>query len=192
FLGHYGPTRGLGNLQAWLAAPQATLRDRSRFDRLTPFMKALFRNELMPLEVEPDPEGGFKMRLFVHLLPEADLDAVLAELLPESVTLGLTFRIGEDLGSRQASPTDSADFLALEQAIRARYPGTVVGPYFLPWTATDSRFFRGIGIPSYGFSPFLITVTDTMGIARANERMPMPGFVQGVEIYRKLVRRMAE
>ena len=48
------------------------------------------------------------------------------------------------------------------------------------------------GIPSYGFSPFLVTVTDTMGIARANERMPLPGFVQGVEIYRKLVRELAE
>lgn len=192
FLARYGPTRGLENLQAWLANPRATLFDRSRFDRLTPFLQALFRNELMIFPVEPDPEGGFKLRLFVHLLPEADLQAVLAELLPESVTLGLTYRIGEDLGARQASPTDSADFLALERAIRERYPKTVVGPYFLPWTATDSRFFRGIGVPSYGFSPFLITVTDTMGIARANERMPLPGFVDGVAIYRRLIRELAE
>jgi acetylornithine deacetylase/succinyl-diaminopimelate desuccinylase-like protein len=80
----------------------------------------------------------------------------------------------------------------MERAIRERYPDTVVGPYFLPWTATDSRFYRAAGIPSYGFSPFLITVTDTMGIARANERMPMPGFVQGVAIYRQLVRELAE
>ena len=80
----------------------------------------------------------------------------------------------------------------ISQAIRERYPKTVVGPYFLPWTATDSRFFRGIGVPSYGFSPFLITVTDTMGIARANERMPLPGFVDGVAIYRRLIRELAE
>ena len=192
FLLRYGPTRGLGNLQAWLAKPQATLLNRPRFNRLTPFMKSLFRNELMTFPVEPDREGGFKLRAFVHLLPEADLGSVLAQLLPDSVTLVLTYRVGEDLGSRQASPTDSADFLAMEQAIRERYPGTVVGPYFLPWTATDSRFYRERGIPSYGFSPFLVTVTDTMGIARANERMPMPGFVQGVAIYRQLVRRLAE
>lgn len=192
FLSRYGPTRGLGNLQAWLANPQATLRRRPVFDRLTPFMKSLFRNELMPFPVEADPTGGFRMRLFVHLLPEADRDTVLAELLPESLTLGTTFRIGEDLGARQPSPVDSADYLALENAIRERYPDVVVGPYFLPWTATDSRFYRAAGFPSYGFSPFLITVTDTMGIARANERMPLPGFVQGVAIYRKLIRQMAE
>ena len=100
-------------------------------------------------------------------------------------------RIGEDLGARTPSPVDSADFRALERVIAEAYPETAVGPYFLPWTATDSRFFRAAGIPSYGFSPFLITVTDTMGIARANERMPMPGFVEGVAIYRKLIRRLA-
>ena len=62
---------------------------------------------------------------------------------------------------------------------------------FLPWTATDSRFYRTAGIASYGFSPFLIAVTDTMGIGRANERMPMPGFVQGVATYRQLVKELA-
>lgn len=192
FLSRYGPTRGLGFYQTWLADPAATLRNRRRFDRLTSFMKSLFRNELMPFSVEPDPTGGFQLRVFVHLLPEADRAEALTRLLPESLTHGTTFRIGEDLGARTASPTDTADYRALEEAILERFPGTPVGPYFLPWTATDSRFYRAAGIPSYGFSPFLITVTDTMGIARANERMPMPGFVDGVEIYRRLIRKLAE
>jgi acetylornithine deacetylase/succinyl-diaminopimelate desuccinylase-like protein len=192
FLSHYGPTRGLGSFQAWLADAATTLRDARSFASLTPFMKALFRNDLVPFGVEADPTGGFRLRVFLHLLPDADRDAVVAELLPASLTLGTTFHIGEDLGARTPSPVDSADFRLLEQVIRDRYPDTVVGPYFLPWTATDARFFREAGIPSYGFSPFLITVTDTMGIARADERMPLPGFVQGVAIYRDLVQRMAE
>ncbi len=192
FLSHYGPTRGLGSFQAWLADAAATLRDPRAFDRLTPFMKALFRNELVPFPVEPDPAGGYRMRLFVHLLPEADRASVLADLLPESLTLGTTYHIGEDLGARAPSPVDSADFRVLQRVIEEHYPGTVAGPYFLPWAATDSRFYRDAGIPSYGFSPFLIAVTDTMGIARANERMPMPGFVQGVAIYRQVVKELAE
>lgn len=132
------------------------------------------------------------MRVFAHLLPEADRDAVLAELLPESLTLGTVFHVGEDLGGRTPSPVDSADFLALQRVIAEAHPEAIVGPYFLPWTATDSRFYREAGIPSYGFSPFLLVVTDTMGIARANERMLLPGFVQGVALYRKLVRELAE
>lgn len=192
FLAHYAKTRGLGSYQGWLANPAATLRDRTVFNRLTPFMKELFRNELAAFPVETDPEGGFKMRVYLHLLPEADRAAALAELLPEALTLGTTFRIGEDLGARTASAVDSPDFLALVRGIEEVYPRTVVGPYFLPWTATDARFYRALGIPSYGFSPFLITVTDTMGIAKANERMPLPGFVDGVAIYRKLIREMAD
>ena len=132
-------------------------------------MKALFRNELVPFPVEPDPAGGYRMRLFVHLLPEADRASVLADLLPESLTLGTTHHIGEDLGARAPSPVDSADFRVLQRVVEEHYPGTVVGPYFLPWTATDSRFYRAAGIPSYGFSPFLIAVTDTMG-DRARQR----------------------
>jgi hypothetical protein len=192
FLAHYGPTRGLGSFQAWLADAAVTLRNPRSFARLTPFMKALFRNEVVPFPVEPDPAGGFRMRLFVHLLPEADRESVLAELLPESLTLGTTHRIGEDLGARTASPVDSADFRTLQRVVEEHHPGTVVGPYFLPWTATDARFYRAAGIPSYGFSPFLIAVTDTMGIARANERMPLPGFIQGVAIYRQVVKELAE
>lgn len=192
FLSHYARTRGLGSFQGWLAHPEATLRNRPRFDSLTPFMKALFRNELVPFPVEADPEGGFRMRVYVHLLPEADRAAVLAELLPESLTLGWTQVVGEDVGARTPSPVDSSDFRAMQRVIEEAYPEVVVGPYFLPWTATDSRFFRTAGIPSYGFSPFLLAVTDTMGIARANERMPLPGFVRGVAIYRQLVRELAE
>ncbi|MEO8275931.1 MAG: M20/M25/M40 family metallo-hydrolase [Thermoanaerobaculia bacterium] len=192
FLGHYARTRGLGSFQKWLANPAKTLRNRRTFDQLTPFMKALFRNEVVPFNVEPDPEGGYQLRVFVHLLPEADRDSVIAQLLPQSLTVGTTFRIGEDLGSRNASPVDSADFLALQNSIESAYPGTTVGPYFLPWAATDSRFFRAAGIPSYGFSPFLLAVTDTMSIARANERMPLPGFVDGAAIYRQLIADMAK
>jgi hypothetical protein len=192
FLSHYGPTRGLGSFQTWLADSAATLRDPPSFARLTPFMKALFRNELVPFPVEADPAGGYRMRVFVHLLPEADRASVLDELLPESLTLGTTHHVGEDLGARTASPVDSTDFRVLQRVVEERYPGTVVGPYFLPWTATDSRFYRAAGIPSYGFSPFLIAVTDTMGVARANERMSLSGFVQGVAIYRQVVKELAE
>ena len=65
-----------------------------------------------------------------------------------------------------------------------------MGPYFLPWTATDSRFFRSAGVPSYGFSPFLIMNTDTLQVDQANERMSLPGYVDGVTLYREVVRRL--
>ena len=45
-------------------------------------------------------------------------------------------------------------------------------------------------MPAYGFSPFLIMNTDTLQVDQANERFALPGFVDGVELYRDLVRRL--
>ena len=70
------------------------------------------------------------------------------------------------------------------------YPGTRVGPHFLAWSATDSRFFRDAGIPSYGFSPFPIFASDTFRHDSANERLGLPGYVMGTEIYRDVVSRL--
>jgi acetylornithine deacetylase/succinyl-diaminopimelate desuccinylase-like protein len=75
--------------------------------------------------------------------------------------------------------------------IERHHPGAVAGPMFLAWTATDARFFRRAGIPAYGFSPFLIMNTDTLQVDAPNERMALPGFVDGVELYLDVVRRLA-
>lgn len=131
------------------------------------------------------------MRVAVHLLPDAELDPVLAELVPAWKTGGLTYALQRDIGSRTASPIDTPLFAQLVRAIEEAHPGVPVGPYFLPWAATDSRFYRERGIPSYGYSPFLLTVTETMQTGRPNERMQLPGYLRGVELYRKLIRELA-
>ncbi len=192
FLAAYAASRGLGSYRNLLAEPERIVRERPRYDRLTNFMRALFRNELVPFDVEPDPEGGFRLLVVVQLLPEAELDDVLAELLPEWKRLGIPFSVQPALGARSGSPVDSPDFRALVAAVRDVHPGVEVGPYFLPWTATDARFYREAGIPAYGFSPFLLAVTETLQIARPNERMQLPGFVRGVALYRALVRSLVE
>ena len=79
-----------------------------------------------------------------------------------------------------------------ERGEQAEQPEVAVGPYFLPWTATDARFFRAAGLPTYGFSPFPLTVTETLQIALPNERMQLPAYVAGVALYRELVARLAD
>ena len=77
-------------------------------------------------------------------------------------------------------------------ALAEAHPGAVIGPHFLPWTATDSRFVRAAGIPAYGFSPFLIYTGETGRIGQVDERLSLPAFVDGVETYRRAVRRLVE
>ena len=80
---------------------------------------------------------------------------------------------------------------ALSAAVHSVYPEAPVGPHFLSWSATDSRFFRDHDILSYGFSPFLIFSTDTFRVDGPNERMSLPGYMSGFEIYRNAVFRIS-
>jgi acetylornithine deacetylase/succinyl-diaminopimelate desuccinylase-like protein len=171
-----------------LANPRRAIVRAEEFAQLPPYLKTLFRNEAVPILPEADPEGGYRMRIVLHLLPGQELEPTLARLLPPWLLHGSTFTLGEPLGAISASPTDHPVFEALTDAVRRAYPDTRVGPYFLSWSATDSRFFRENGIPSYGFSPFLIFSTDTLRVDGPNERISLPGYMSGFELYRDAVR----
>jgi len=106
------------------------------------------------------------------------------------MTWGLTLVLDESPSARHGSPLDHPVFRATQEVLAVRYPGAPAGPWFLSWTATDSRFFRAAGVPAYGFSPFLIMNTDTLQVDQANERFTLPAFVEGVEVYRELLRRL--
>ena len=132
------------------------------------------------------------MRIVAQVLPASDPSRVLAELLPEGLLHGVAATEVEFPTPGAVSPLDHPAYQLLEQAVREAHPGAPVGPYFLPWAATDARFFRAAGLPSYGFSPFLLPVTDTMRIGMANERLSLPGYVDGVALYRETVRRLLD
>lgn len=158
-----------------------------RFERLTPFLRSLFQDEIVPFRLEPESDGGWRLDLAVHLLPSSDLDAVLAELLPGWAIAGLPSTPPELRGGGAASPLDSEVYRILQRRIAAHAPGVAVGPYFPPWTATDARYFRAAGLPAYGVSPFAVMASETTGIAKPDERMQLPAYVSGVELYRELV-----
>jgi acetylornithine deacetylase/succinyl-diaminopimelate desuccinylase-like protein len=192
FLAAYGPSRGLGLYRELLAEPAHLPLEMDRYERLTPFLQSLFRDEIVPFRLEPESDGSWRLDLSVHLLPGSDLGAVLAELLPAWTTFGLLSTPPDLRGTDAASPLDSALFRTVERVIAAHAPGVAVGPYFLPWTATDARFFRAAGIPAYGISPFAVMASETTGIAKPDERMQLPAYVQGVGLYRDLVAKLVD
>jgi hypothetical protein len=192
FLAAYGRTRGLGIYRELLAAPERLPLEMDRFERLTPFLQSLLRDEVVPFRIEPDPGGGWRLDVAVHLLPGSDLAPVLDRLLPAWKTAGLFATAPDERGARTASPLDSPEFRTVRDAISRHLPGVAVGPYFLPWAATDARYFRERGIPSYGVSPFAVMASETGGIAKPNERMQLPAYVRGVELYREIVRALVE
>ncbi len=185
FLARYAPTRSDPELAGRLANPE-TILDLAEFQRLPKVLQSLFRSEAAVWPVEEAPGGGHQLRVALHVLPGDDPEAVFDRFLPEWVLAGLGVERVIDPPSHP-SPTDHPVYGELVEALERRYPDVPKGPVFLPATATDARFVRAKGIPAYGFSPFLIFAADTFTMAAANERIGLPGYVDGVEIYAQVV-----
>lgn len=187
----YGPSRDNEHYQRLLLNASETILDYREFDELPTYLKSAFREEVVTFPVEEDPEGGFRMRFILHLMPGSDFESARRRLLPEWLLHGVSIAASEPLGSNLGSPVDEPAFQIVLQTIRDYYPDTLVGPHFLPWSATDSRFFREAGIPSYGFSPFLIFSTDTYRVDTVDERISLPGFLTGLDLYIRVLDNLA-
>ena len=186
----YGPTRDRADLKELVASPEVAMGDLKAFRELPAYIRSMLRNEAVPFRVEEAEGGGYELLIKFQLLPGEDLEAVREKLVPGWLTFGMTTLLDEPETARSGSPLDHAVFQEIQETLRERYPDVPTGPYFLPWTATDARFFRAAGVPAYGFSPFLVMNTDTLQVDQANERFALPGFVEGVEVYERLVRRL--
>ncbi len=191
FLPYYAASRDSRELKGLLTDPERLLADPAAFKRLPPYVQSMFRNETVPIQIRPAEGGGWELDLKLHLLPGVDLAAVRQRLLPEWMTHGLAVSWNELPTALHGSPIRHPVLDAVAAEVESHHPGAVAGPMFLAWTATDARYFRRAGIPSYGFSPFLIMNTDTLQVDAANERMALPGFVDGVDLYVDVVRRLA-
>ena len=189
-LAAYGPTRDRADLRDLITHPEKVMTDVAAYRKLPGYLRSMLRNEAVPFNVEAAPGGGYELLIKFQLLPGEDLAAVRDKLVPPWLTFGLTTRLDEPDSARGGSPANHPVFLSLQATLHESYPKAPLGPYFLPWTATDSRFFRTLGVPAYGFSPFLIMNTDTLQVDAANERFALPGFVDGVALYSRAVRRL--
>jgi acetylornithine deacetylase/succinyl-diaminopimelate desuccinylase-like protein len=96
-----------------------------------------------------------------------------------------------DDGPPLSSPIDHPIFATITTVLESRYGTVSNGPFFQSRSTNDSRLFRNHGIPSYGFSPFLVLSTDTMGVGGVNESIALPAYLEGVELYIELVERLA-
>ena len=175
-----------------LAEPETAFADPRQFALMPDYMKSLFREEIYFFPAQENPGGGgWTTRFLIHLLPGSDPEAAKAALLPAWLTHGATVSFTGVVGAEGGSPLDHEAFVGLVEAVRERHPGAPVGPFFLAHAATDARFFRQAGIPAYGFSPFVIFNIDTFRKDLPNERIGLPGYVLGVELYRDVLVRLA-
>lgn len=195
FFPRYGPSRSREVTRELLSDPDSLLDRLRTYPRdlepveFSQILEAQVRDQVYPFPVEEAPGGGYRFRAAFHLLPDSDFAAVYQDLAG-NILDGVTTRVETFNEKVRHSPIDHPVFATIDKSIKEHYPGSDHGPLFVPWSATDSRYFRELGIPSYGFSPFLIVTNDNQSSKGANERIPVPAFIDGVRLYEDIVRRL--
>ena len=188
FLSHYAHTRDHPDHRRWLADPERLNFDARSWKDVPLYQKALFRNELMIWPIQEANDGSFKVRMSLNLLPGADLETAERDLLPEWILHGMSMSRYKLPAAKTGSSTKEPLYQLIDQEFAWTFDDPPRGPYFLSFFANDSRFFRTLGVPSYGFSPFRF-MADSLTINGPNEHITGTDFVDGTKLYLRVVKR---
>ncbi len=186
----YAATRGRTDFVELLSSPERMLEDPKAFALAPKYIRSMLRNEVSPFRIRESEGGGYERIFRLQLLPGEDVVEARKRLVPDWMLNGLTWTLLDRPSANEGSPMDHPLYMAIQELLGERYPAAPSGPYFLAKTATDARYFRHAGIPSYGFSPFLILTPDTLTGNHPNERVSLPGYADGVRFYTELLRRL--
>ena len=89
-----------------------------------------------------------------------------------------------------ASPMRADVVAAIEKSIHEVYPGIPVTPVQLSG-ATDSAYFRQVGVPAYGIAPTFNKVSDSFAHG-LNERIPIMNIRPAITYYLSLFRALSK
>lgn len=193
FLVGYAASRDRAELRELLADPERLVTSDEAFRALPRYLKSLLRTEAFPGPVGELPDGRYELPITLSLLPGDPTARSFEDLGLPDLFAGFETTVEELVGPHRGSPADHPVFLTLHEILGREHGVDRVGPLVLPDTMTDARFLRAAGIPAYGFSPFLIPTPDVVNLGRhatIDERIALPGFLTGVELYRRLLARV--
>jgi acetylornithine deacetylase/succinyl-diaminopimelate desuccinylase-like protein len=206
--------RALYRVDAWQ-------RPRIILPELRPFFEELGRVGLLPLENPEELErvirgdrmlnaitsntislttchAGIKANV-IPALAEASLDCRLLpgtdhrRWIEEVRAVVDDARVHVDLmfqSETEPSDPDSEVVRLAGEIIREYDEEALFIPTISSWF-TDSRVCRRLGVPAYGFIPFLLTAEDYAGIHGHNERVSLQNLRLGSQILYELTRRLA-
>lgn len=126
-------------------------------------------------------EAGFKPNVIpsraeatldCRLLPDTDQDEFLADLRQTIDDPSVRIEILQPTEPAPASPTDNVVYESIAAATRRVYPDAVIAAS-MALGGTDSRFFRRLGVPAYGFLPFLLTKEQIATVHGVDEQLPV-------------------
>lgn len=131
-----------------------------------------------------------KVSINCRIFPGVAIDAVKAELTQAIDDPSAAITTLDDPRASDASPLRADVVKAVRDAVSARYPGIPVIPS-MSAGATDSLYFRALGVPGYGVSSLFQRGED--GFAHGlDERVPVAGIAGALDQWERVVKALAE
>ena len=116
---------------------------------------------------------------------------IMAELAGVAADPSITFKdVTEGSVATDASPMRPDLVAAMDKAMAVVYPGVPVFPSMASG-ASDSMFYRALGVGSYGASPVFMKDSDDFAHG-LNERVPVANAGPGVDYYLMVVRDLSK
>jgi acetylornithine deacetylase/succinyl-diaminopimelate desuccinylase-like protein len=131
-----------------------------------------------------------KANVNCRILPDESSEDVRAALARVIGDAGIEIVPVGEFGKASPSPIAGEGPEAVRAAARALWPDAPIIP-FLALGATDSRYTRAAGIPSYGLFPYPLTEEDARRAHGIDERIPAASLRAGVELYYRLLSELA-
>jgi acetylornithine deacetylase/succinyl-diaminopimelate desuccinylase-like protein len=116
-----------------------------------------------------------------RLLPDTDERAFVSNLEQLVNDPGVTFEVTWPEVKAAIMDWGNPLFIALEAACRQYAPKALVTPSICVG-GTDARYFRDVGVPSFGLVPGLFNEDDMKGYHGLNERLSIKNLELGTKI----------
>jgi acetylornithine deacetylase/succinyl-diaminopimelate desuccinylase-like protein len=124
-----------------------------------------------------------------RILPEDTIDNVLAALKRVVADDQVLVTIKTDEGKAPASPMRPDILKAFDQITDTMWPGVTTLPS-MATGASDGRYLRAAGIPTYGIQGFFLDRDDVRAHGR-DERMPVESFYEGQTFLYEFVKKLS-
>ncbi|HZD54759.1 MAG TPA: M20/M25/M40 family metallo-hydrolase, partial [Candidatus Aquicultoraceae bacterium] len=156
-----------------------------RFPEADPLMRNTFAITTLSAGFKPNvipakAEGTVDCRI----LPGEDPEGIAARVREMVKEFGVRVEIA--FAERPNGSPRGPLFETLSEAIRSVHPDAHVLPY-LSTGFTDSRFFRSLGVPTYGLMPILLPREEFGGIHGVDERIPVDGIGEMIAVISALI-----
>jgi acetylornithine deacetylase/succinyl-diaminopimelate desuccinylase-like protein len=157
--------------------------------------RAMFYNTISPTVIKAGEkvnvlpgvcEATFDCRLVPGETPEGFLGKLRAEIDDPAVEIEII-----QTAQPTESPLGTKLFETMRRAVQKESPGALLAPFLSPG-GTDSRYFRRLGIPAYGFIPVLISEDELQRMHGIDERLSLENLERGTRILYEVVREMTE